>query len=197
MTGKSGSGFERALPSIPQFGAAQQIGFFVDDVEAAAWHWHKTCGIGPFFFREHLEHAEWIYQGQISSPKPDITIGISYMGDLQIELVTVKNDAPCVYSKWRREGRFGLAHMARFCDDIESTKALFAPIPIVESTRAPDGLETIYLDTFDQLGWYVEFIQYSAAAMARRERTINTVRNWDGSRPVRYIDPKNPAAVYT
>ncbi len=44
-----------------------QVGFVVTDLEAAAMHWVKNCGIGPFFVLEHVAYDKFTYYDRIPS----------------------------------------------------------------------------------------------------------------------------------
>lgn len=177
-----------------KWGDIEQVAFLVDDIEAAAMHWVRTHGVGPFFLAEQIYHEEFTYMGQPTEAK--LSLALSYFGPFHLELCMQHNDAPSVYTDMRRQGRTGLAHMAVYCDDLEAAVARAAPAQVIQYNRTPGGIETMYLDTDYQGGGTIEFIKSLGINAQRRELTKATCEKWDGSRPLRRLDAANPLAAF-
>ncbi len=77
------------------FGAVRQIGYVVKDIEKAMDHWIKL-GVGPWFYKEDVGSTEYRYYGK-ASPIPKLSIALANSGDLQIELIQQRDDAPSLY----------------------------------------------------------------------------------------------------
>ena len=73
------------------FGNPSQLGYVVRDVRAAmdAWIGH---GVGPWFYFEKVETDYFRHRG-VDSPM-QMSVAIANSGDLQIELIQQRNDAP-------------------------------------------------------------------------------------------------------
>ncbi|MCS6946347.1 MAG: VOC family protein, partial [Steroidobacteraceae bacterium] len=91
------------------FGPLLQYGFVVHDWRAAAEHWTRNFGVGPFFVLEHVPFARCLYKG--APAELDLTVAIAYSGEQQIELVQQHNDAPSIFTDFSRGGRDGLQHV--------------------------------------------------------------------------------------
>jgi hypothetical protein len=77
------------------FGAVRQIGYVVKDIEKAMDHWIKL-GVGPWFYKEDVGSTEFRYYGE-ASRIPKLSIALANSGDLQIELIQQRDDAPSLY----------------------------------------------------------------------------------------------------
>ena len=78
------------------FGSARQVGFVVRDIEKAMVHWSRALGVAPWFYREDVGAQEFRYYGETSA-LPKLSIALANSGDLQIELIQQRNDAPSLY----------------------------------------------------------------------------------------------------
>ena len=56
-------------------GRIMQNGYVVEDWRAAAEHWAKNLGVGPFFPMEHVPFAECRYKGEPT--EIDVTVAIA------------------------------------------------------------------------------------------------------------------------
>lgn len=175
------------FPVLNAIDRIDQIGFVVDDMDAAIAHWTKTCGIGPFFIHEHVPYAEFTYNG-VASPV-DLTLAFSFIGTLQIELIYQHGDAPSVYTNFKRSAPNGLVHMAQYTDDLEqSSRGLIANgAKVIQYSRDVDGVETIYLDTAHHNGGLIEFIKVQDMHKERGAQMHAEIAAWDGTRPVRHL----------
>jgi methylmalonyl-CoA/ethylmalonyl-CoA epimerase len=167
-----------------RIGQIDQMGFLVEDIEAAAHHWASVWGVGPFFVHRHVENDRFTYRGHDTAV--DLTLAFSYLGDIQIELILPHNDAPSVYTDFRKTARTGLVHVAHFCDDLDAAAARF-DVPVIQYSSTPDGVETIYLET-SQLGApFVEFIKVRQVHHDAMRELREVARQWDGRDPLRQI----------
>jgi hypothetical protein len=77
------------------FGAVRQVGYVVKDIEKAMAHW-VGLGVGPWFYKEEVGSTEFRYYGK-PSRLPRLSIALANSGDLQIELIQQRDDAPTLY----------------------------------------------------------------------------------------------------
>lgn len=78
------------------FGGIKQLGFVVLDIEKAMDHWATHLQVGPWFYSENAQTTEFRYYGKPSA-FPKLSIALGQCGDLQIELIQQRNDAPSLY----------------------------------------------------------------------------------------------------
>src|SRR5512143_2122046 len=103
------------------FGPIRQNGYVVRDIEQALHHWTTVLGVGPFFYFERAPITEFAYRG-VTSPL-EVSIALGNSGDLQIELIQQRNDAPSMYRDFLAAGREGLQHVAYWTNDFEADLA--------------------------------------------------------------------------
>lgn len=97
------------------FGGIRQLGHVVADLDTELERWRRQRGIGPWTVMRNI-CLNSRYLGQPS--KPLIDIALAYCGDVQIELIQQRNDAPSPYRACIEAGRWGLHHVAFLCADI-------------------------------------------------------------------------------
>lgn len=93
------------------FGGVRQVGYVVRDIEKAMKHWSEVLGVGPWFYKEEVGTTEFRYRGQVSQP-PRLSIALANSGDLQIELIQQRDDAPSLYLDSLRKGGECAQHLA-------------------------------------------------------------------------------------
>jgi hypothetical protein len=168
------------------FGNVRQNGYVVADIEAAMRHWTDVLGIGPFFYFEQVPIENFRYRGRPSDPRLSIALGNS--GDLQIELIQQRNDAPSLYRDFIAAGREGLQHLAYWTDrfDADLERALGLGFEVGHSGEAggKDG-RFVYFATEQHPGTVIELSEVSGPKGAFFRHIAETARGWDGSEPIR------------
>jgi Glyoxalase/Bleomycin resistance protein/Dioxygenase superfamily len=74
------------------FGPMRQVGIVVRDIEKSMRHWVEVCGVGPWFYAEQLPLDEFRYKGRRYDLK--VSIALANSGEVQLELIQQRNDAP-------------------------------------------------------------------------------------------------------
>ena len=74
------------------FGAVCQNGYVVRDIRAAMDHWVNVMGVGPWFYIDRVK-TDWFRHRGVDSGV-EMSIALANSGDLQIELIQQRNDAP-------------------------------------------------------------------------------------------------------
>lgn len=171
-------GKERAVETLLNKYAINQVAYVVEDLEEAARAHSALFGSGPFFHFEPITMENVMYRGQ----KAPLTTKCAYgaFGDLQIELIQDMSDGPSVY----QDKGYGFHHFSIWVDDYEATleefKQLgFEPAMFMESN---EGLRVCYVDCLDAWGHFVEFHRPLPDLV---DMCKALAKDWDGSDPYR------------
>jgi catechol 2,3-dioxygenase-like lactoylglutathione lyase family enzyme len=168
------------------FGAVRQNGYVVRDIEAALRHWTEVLRVGPFYCFERVAVEDFRYRGE---PSPiEVSIALANSGELQIELIQQRNDAPSMYRDFVASGREGLQHIAYWTEtmDADLERAAEAGWRIGQSGQigGADG-RFVYFDTEAHPGTVVELSEVSGPKGRFFGHLAQLARDWDGSDPVR------------
>jgi hypothetical protein len=170
----------------PALERIDQLGYVVGDVDAAMKHWIETLGVGPFFYFPNPPIRDVMYRGK---PSPiEIEVALSYVGDLQIELIEQVNDAASCYRDFLAVAGGGLHHLCSFTDafDADAKRLTERGLNLVQSgvggatsrfgyfgDDAPHGT---MIELYEAMEFRAFFDEMAAAA-----------RTWDGAHPIREI----------
>jgi hypothetical protein len=73
----------------------------VRDIEKGMRHWVEVCGIGPWYIAEKLPlHGFWYKEQRYDDIH--LTIALANSGDVQLELIQQRDDAPSMYRDFSR-----------------------------------------------------------------------------------------------
>lgn len=172
---------------ISQLGTVMQLAFVPADMDAALRYWTETMGVGPFFRISNIQ-VEWSkYRGQ--PVELDFSVYIAYWGDIQIELIEQYNDAPSIYSTWRKENREGLHHVCIMVENMDAARAVCARTGarVEQELELPGGGEAIYVDAGGGPGSLIEMICFPPENYAFFDTMRQAARDWDGSDPIRQV----------
>ncbi len=101
------------------FGTPDQMGYVVRDIEAGMNAW-LDLGVGPWFYVKTVETDWFKHRGQ-DSPV-ELSIALANCGDMQIELICQRNDAPSMYKEFIDSGREGFQHVSFWTEDFEALR---------------------------------------------------------------------------
>ncbi len=169
------------------FGQVRQNGYVVRDVEAAMRHWVEVLGVGPFFYIEKPPIEDFRYRGE---PSPlEVSIALANSGELQIELIQQRNDAPSMYRDFLDSGREGLQHLAWWTESMDSDleRLARAGYTIGQSGRIGESGRFVYLETGAEPGTVVELSEISGPKGRFFAHIRDAARDWDGSEPIRRV----------
>lgn len=172
-------------------GAIRQLGYVVDDIEAAMAHWTSVMGVGPFFYKERIQIENYQYKG--SSYAPHNSIALANSGPVQVELIQTCNDVPSMYRDFKRAGNRGLQHVAfwttSYDADLSRLKAQGLN-PVMQGEVGANG-RFIYFDREAHPGTVIELSE----VMGPKGRLFDMIRTasegWDGSDPIRNFPDLN------
>lgn len=170
------------------FGKVCQNGYVVRDIEAALKHWTDVLGIGPFFYIDRVKCDWFTYRGK---PSPvEMSIALANTGDLQIELIQQRNDAPSMYLDFLNAGREGLQHMSYWTANYQADydRALAAGYKVGhEGQIGGEQGRFVYFDTETHPGTVIEMSDISGAKGKFFAHIRRAAESWDGTDPIRPV----------
>lgn len=170
------------------FGTVAQNGYVVRDVEAAMRHWIDVLGVGPWFYFERVTIDWFRHRGRESSP--ELSIALANSGDLQIELIQQRNDAPSMYREFLAAGREGLQHMSYWSTDYQALYdrgvALGYRVGQEGQIGGAQG-RFAYFDTEAHPGTVVEISDVSGPKGTFFGLVRQAAVDWDGADPIRRL----------
>jgi hypothetical protein len=168
-------------------GPIDQLGYVVDDIEAAMGHWVERLGVGPFFFLPSPPLGDLTYRGEPTGAR--IAVALSFSGDLQVELIQPLDDEPTPYRDFLAAHGTGLHHVARFVADYEGAVAAYGRAgmePFFGGRGLTEKQRFCYFDTETHGGTCSELIE-TVEIGAFFDFIRSAVVEWDGSEPVRTV----------
>jgi len=160
------------------FGEIRQVAWLVDDIEASVERWARLAGVGPWTVYRNVTLLGQ-YRGQDTTIVMDV--GLSYQGDLQIELIRPRSQTPSPYQDATGRTLVGMHHVARFTDDLEATKAMARENGLTVTFEASNPVTHVaYCESADEPGLLFEFMQASPMLLDGFTQGVAASRNWDG-----------------
>jgi len=170
------------------FGPVRQNGYIVRDIDAAMKHWVEVMGVGPWYYIDRVEIDWFRHRGMDSDV--EMSIALANSGDLQIELIQQRNDAPSMYKEFLDAGHEGLQHVAYWSTDYQALydEALRLGYKIGhEGQIGGEQGRFAYLDTEAHPGTVIEISDISGHKGAFFDHIRDVSANWDGSNPIRPV----------
>ena len=167
------------------FGVVRQNGYVVRDIEAAMCHWTEVLGVGPFFYFDRVPIEDFRYRGEAS--KIEVSIALANSGELQIELIEQRNDAPSMYRDFLAAGHEGLQHLAYWTSSFDDAfeRATRAGLQVGQSGEIGESGRFVYFDTESHPGTVLELSEVSGANGRLFAKIARAASEWDGSDPIR------------
>jgi len=120
----------------------------------------------------------------------EMSIALANSGDLQIELIQQRNDAPSMYREFLDAGCEGLQHMSYWSRDYQALydRALSLGYRVGHEGQigGPQG-RFAYFDTQSHPGTVIEISDISGGKGEFFERVRQAALHWDGARPIREV----------
>jgi Glyoxalase/Bleomycin resistance protein/Dioxygenase superfamily len=167
------------------FGSIAQIGYVVRDIDAAMDNWVKH-GVGPWFYVDRVQTDYFRYRGIDSDLQ--MSVALANSGDVQLELIQPRNDAPSMYKDFLDSGREGMQHIAYWSNDYQSLldQALADGYTIGQEGSIGGELGRFaYLDTEVEQGTVIELSDISGPKGQFFQYIRGVAATWDGSDPIR------------
>lgn len=167
------------------FGKIAQIGYVVRDIDAAMDNWVKN-GVGPWFYVDRVQTDYFRYRGVDSDMQ--MSVALANSGDVQLELIQPRNDAPSMYKDFLDSGREGMQHIAYWSTDFQAlyNDAIAAGYVIgQEGSIGGEQGRFAYLDTEHEQGTVIEISDVSGPKGQFFSYIRDVAAGWDGSDPIR------------
>lgn len=166
------------------FGSINQLGYVVRDIQAAMDRWIRH-GVGPWFYIENVMPEYFRYRGTDSDLR--MSVALANSGDLQLELIQQRNDAPSMYKDFLASGREGAQHIAYWTTDYQALYDRVLTAGYAVGQEGDIGGRFAYLDTEQEQGTVIEISDISGpkSHLFAYIREVATV--WDGAEPIRVL----------
>lgn len=170
-------------------GPVRQNGYVVRDVEAAMRHWTQVLGVGPFFYIKKVP-VDWFRHRGVAHDI-ELSIALANSGDLQIELIQQRNDAPSMYREFAARHGEGLQHMSwwsmNYQADYDAALARGLVVGHEGQINGPNG-RFAYFDTDQEhAGTVIELSDVSGTKMRFFDHIRRAAVDWDGGDPIRVV----------
>jgi hypothetical protein len=173
------------------FGAVRQVGYVVRDIEQAMRQW-AALGVGPWFYKEVVVSTEFRYYGQPSA-LPDLSIALANSGELQIELIQQRNDAPSLYLDTLARNGEVAQHLAYWTHDrFDAHCEQMLKLGYVEGHAGRMGAQRgryAYFVHSDHPSAMVEISESTGGKAEYFAEIRQASQGWDGKEPIRRIGP--------
>lgn len=167
------------------FGNIAQIGYVVHDIHASMEHWVRH-GVGPWFYVDDVPTDFFRYRGVDSDVK--MSVALANTGDIQIELIQQRNDAPSMYKDFLDAGHHGAQHIAYWTTDYQDLydRVLQAGYRVAQegSIGGAQG-RFAYLDNEFEPGTVIEISDISGPKGQMFAYIRDVAASWDGTDPIR------------
>ena len=172
------------------FGAVRQNGYVVRDIRGAMEHWVRVLGVGPWFYIDRVKMDYFRNRGRDSTA--EVSIALANSGDLQIELIQQRNDAPSMYKEFIDADREGLQHMSYWTTEYQALYDRASALGYRVGQEGQIGGELgrfAYFDTELHPGTVVEISDISGNKGRFFEHIRRVAATWDGADPIRDVKP--------
>ena len=170
------------------FGAVCQNGYIVRDIRAAMDHWVNVMGVGPWYYIDRVKTDYFRHRGKDSAM--EMSVALANSGDLQIELIQQRNDAPSMYLDHLAAFGEGLQHMSYWTSDYQPLydRAIAAGFAVGHEGQigGPNG-RFAYFESSGHAGTVVEISDVSGGKGRFFQHIRKIAETWDGSDPVRMV----------
>jgi hypothetical protein len=169
------------------FGPARQLGYVVHDIEAAMRHWTDDVGVGPFFYFEKVGMRDYRYLGE--SYAIELSIALSYSGDIQIELIQQRNAVPSLYLDRLRDHGEVLHHVSAWSTDYDHDRQRIIDAGHTPVQEARIGTNRLAYFSTGQAPHSTVFELYDVSGKVQgfNERIRLAAQDWDGTDPIRRL----------
>lgn len=168
-------------------GQIVQIAYVVTDMDKALDDWLKKKITGPFHLIESLEFEDPRYLG--ASAEVDIDVALSFSGNMCVELIKQKSDAPSVYKELSDNGggfhHWGISTV-NFEKDVEYYQEQGYGLAFAASIANLTRLA--YMDTSAEMGGMIELLELTPGLEENFKFFEDAAKDWDGSDPIRKMN---------
>lgn len=166
-------------------GPIRQLGYVVDDIEAGMKYWSEVMGVGPWFYNPKVPIEGYTYDGQPYEVHNSVALANS--GEMQVELIQTRNDAPSMYRDFMQKGLRGLQHVAFWTTDYDRDLQMMLDrgfTPRMGGQVGQNG-RFIYFAEEHHPGTCIELSEVMGPKGRMFDMIREAAKGWDGSDPVR------------
>lgn len=170
------------------FGPVRQNGYVVRDIHAAMDHWINVMGVGPWFYIERVKTDYFRHRGQDAAV--EMSIALANAGDLQLELIQQRNDAPSMYKEFLDAGHEGLQHVAFWSTSYQQLydQSLARGLKVGhEGQIGGEQGRFAYFDSAAHPGSVIEISDISGNKGRFFDHIRRIAADWDGADPIRIV----------
>ena len=167
--------------AVPRYVVVQNA-YVVDDLDKAIERFTKQ-GFGPWLLLPDVQVPSVTYRGAPATVS--MSAALTQAGDVQIELVCPRDNAPSSFRDLFKPGQSGLHHTAMFPGDWHGAVAAYeaAGFPCANLFELPDGGAAAIMDTSSVTGHMTELYRDSEGL-----RQLNkSVRDLCASQPIEVV----------
>ncbi|MHA1105784.1 MAG: VOC family protein [Promethearchaeota archaeon] len=142
-----------------------QLGYVYRDIKKQAKILEEKLGLPKFAFLEN-KPAPYLYRGKETIVQT--MLGFSRTLSIQVELIQLLK-GECIFKEFIDTGKEGLHHFGVYVDDVDAIVKKYQEkgYQVVHQGLTAGVRKVAYIDTYDDLGVYIEFQQ----TKKRRKRT--------------------------
>ncbi len=171
------------------FGPLGHLGFVVRDIESAMRSWTTKLRIGPFYHIERMPIIDFRYRGALY--RPQISVALTYSGNLQIELIQQIDQTPSTYRDFLAAGQDGVHDIGFFSEhyDLDLQRAAEGGLRVEQTVviESPVGKAT-YFSAQGRRGTVVKLAKLDSGSRELYQMVRTEAGRWDGSGPVRSLE---------
>ncbi|MBL8779875.1 MAG: VOC family protein [Alphaproteobacteria bacterium] len=170
------------------FGPVRQNGYVVRDIRAAMDHWINVMGVGPWFYIDRVKTDYFRHRGQDAAV--EMSIALANAGDLQLELIQQRNDAPSMYKEFLDAGHEGLQHVAFWSTSYQQLydQSLARGLKVGhEGQIGGKQGRFAYFDSAAHPGSVIEISDISGNKGRFFDHIRRIAADWDGADPIRIV----------
>lgn len=171
----------------PLFGPIRQLGFLVEDIDAAMHGWVRQFGVGPWWGYRNVR-----LQSRLAGERTEVHmhVALGYQGGMQIELIQQVNDVASPYRFFRDTAQAQLLHhLGYVVEDADAALRKAAGAGLVEHAVLSNPYSRyIYLENPALTGLMIELMPADPALQASFAACASEATTWNGDDPYRLID---------
>ena len=168
----------------PLPGPVRQVGFVVRDFDETLQSW-LAVGVGPWYVMRGIS-----FQGLYRDRPCEVTlsIGLTNIGDVQLEVIWQENAGPSIYTEFLDKGREGFHQLAWWTTDFDTTVrgAEDAGWPVVWA-GGQDRSAVRIPGVVGRPGEILEIVELTEGVAAFNDLIRDAANGWDGSDPIRTL----------
>ncbi|MDP3856402.1 MAG: VOC family protein [Stagnimonas sp.] len=169
------------------WGPIKQLAYVVEDLDAAIARWIAGTGVGPWLVYRNAR-MQGVCRGESTEVK--LHVGLSYQGEVQIELIQPISATPSPYQHADGQPRVGMHHIAWHSSDLDrdvSEAQARGWRPVFEASNG--AVRVAYFESPAEPGPLYEFIEAVPLILDGFAQGQQASRDWDGvSAPVTVFD---------